>query len=146
MINNSQEYPYFFEGAEKRLEIDFIETANSNKKGMRAVTRLQWETLLETVQCVILSSNSSDNCDSFVLSESSLFVYPTKVLIKTCGNTTLLACIPLLIRYSQQLSLLVDYVTYSHKSFVMPDLQHSPYRSFTTEVCNVRTQKKIMFF
>ena len=125
---------YFFEGAEKRLEIDFVETANSSKRGMLDITRPQWEELLSTVNCLILSSTTSEDCVSYVLSESSLFVYPYKVLIKTCGNTTLLECLDLLIRYSQQVSLAVDFVTYSHKSFLLPEKQPSDYKSFESEI------------
>mmetsp|Transcript_125939 Transcript_125939/g.188020 ORF Transcript_125939/g.188020 Transcript_125939/m.188020 type:complete len:336 (-) Transcript_125939:40-1047(-) len=128
---------YFFEGAEKRLEIDFLETANSSKLGMLDVTRTEWERLLASVNCLILSSSISEDCHSYVLSESSLFVYPFKILIKTCGNTTLLECLPLLIKYSDQLSLVVDFVTYSHKSFTEPDLQLRPYRTFETEIAEL---------
>ena len=130
---------YFFEGAEKRLEIDFLETANSYKKGMLAVSRAQWEILLASVNCLILSSTICEDCHSFVLSESSLFVFPLKVLIKTCGNTTLLECLDLLLKYSLEANLKVDYVTYSHRSFVRPHLQQRAYRSFESEVSYVQT-------
>lgn len=125
---------YFFEGAEKRLEIDFIETANSSKKGMLAISRSQWEILLDTVNCQILSSETSEDCVSYVLSESSLFVYPYKILIKTCGETTLLDCLPILKKYTTQVSLRIDFVTYSHKSFTAPHLQKKIYKSFDSEI------------
>lgn len=125
---------YFFEGAEKRLEIDFIETANSSKKGMLDISREQWEILLATVNCQILSCTTSEDLVSYVLSESSLFVYPYKILIKTCGETTLLECLPLLIKYCKQVSLQIDFVTYSHKSFTAPHLQKQTYRNFDSEI------------
>jgi len=125
---------YFFEGAEKRLEIDFIPTRNANKRGMLQITRTQWDSLLCEVNCLINHETITDSCHSYVLSESSLFVYPFKILIKTCGRTTLLDCLDLLLRYSQMISLKVDFVTYSHRAFSRPAAQTSTYSSFDNEI------------
>ena len=126
---------HFFEGAEKRLEVDFLETANNDKRGLLNIPRKKWEEFLATVNCLIVSETHTDSFHSYVLSESSLFVYPFKIMIKTCGNTTLLGCLDLLIQYSQEVYLRVDFVTYSHKSFVNPELQDPTYRTFDSEVC-----------
>jgi len=125
---------HFFEGAEKRLEVDFLETANNDKRGLLNIPRKKWEEFLATVNCLIVSESHTDSFHSYVLSESSLFVYPFKIMIKTCGVTTLLECLDLLIQYSQEVYLRVDFVTYSHKSFVNPHLQHPTYQTFDTEI------------
>ncbi len=85
-----------FEGPEKVLEIDFAPGLGP-ARGLREITRPQWDKILTEARCTILNSLSNEKLDSYVLSESSLFVYPLKMMLKTCGTTTLLRAIgPLL--------------------------------------------------
>jgi S-adenosylmethionine decarboxylase len=85
-----------FEGPEKVLEIDFA-PGHGPARGLREITRAQWDVILTEARCTILNSLSNDKLDSYVLSESSLFVYPLKMMLKTCGTTTLLRAVgPLL--------------------------------------------------
>jgi len=79
-------------------------------------------------KCNILHHTANEHFDSFVLSESSLFVYPTKVMIKTCGTTTLLNAIPKILEYAQEFELTVRLVMYSRKNFLFPQEQKFPYR------------------
>ncbi len=85
-----------FEGPEKVLEIDFT-PGQGPARGLREITRAQWDAILTDARCTILSTMSNDKIDSYVLSESSLFVYPLKMMLKTCGTTTLLMCLPRLL-------------------------------------------------
>jgi hypothetical protein len=85
-----------FEGPEKVLEIDFTPGLGP-ARGLREITRAQWDVILTEARCTILNSLGNERLDSYVLSESSLFVYPLKMMLKTCGTTTLLRAIgPLL--------------------------------------------------
>lgn len=122
-----------FEGPEKRLEIDFKPNPQ-NPKGLRTFTSKQWQTLLDLAKCTIISSKSNEYFDSYVLSESSLFVYPYKVMLKTCGTTTLLKCIPKLLEYAKICDLTVEFVMFSRKNFLFPNEQSYPHNHWSSEV------------
>jgi len=126
--------PCGFEGPEKRLEVDFKLLNPSRTLGLRSINREQWQELLEYAKCQILSMKSNDSFDCYVLSESSLFVYPTKIMLKTCGTTTLLRCIPKLLEYSDSCELAVEFVMFSRKNFIFPDQQIYPHNNWKVEV------------
>jgi len=90
--------------------------------------------MLKFAKCTIISTTSNDHFDSFVLSESSLFVYPYKVMLKTCGTTTLLKVIPKLLEYATSLDLEVELVMYSRKNFLFPSLQVFPHTDWRLEL------------
>jgi S-adenosylmethionine decarboxylase len=76
----------FFEGAEKRIEI----VADELTSDLRHLGDLFWQTVLAKAGASILSKISNDYCDAYVLSESSLFVWQDRILLITCGNTSLI--------------------------------------------------------
>jgi S-adenosylmethionine decarboxylase len=122
-----------FEGPEKRLEIDFKKNLD-RPNGLRAFDKDQWQEMLNFSACTIISQTSNDYFDSYVLSESSLFVYPYKLMIKTCGTTTLLKIIPKLLEYAATCQLQVELVMYSRKNFLFPDLQQFPHTDWRVEL------------
>lgn len=129
--------PIGFEGFEKRLEITFSPPpifADPSGLGLRRLTRTQLDSILEPARCSIVAQLSSAELDSYVLSESSLFVYPLKIILKTCGTTKLLSSIKPILQLAESLSLSVDSVKYSRGSFIFPHAQPAPYRNFADEV------------
>ncbi|GMH01838.1 hypothetical protein Nepgr_003677 [Nepenthes gracilis] len=126
-----------FEGYEKRLEISFFEPgifADPDGKGLRSLSKAQLDEILGPAECTIVDSISNDSVDSYVLSESSLFVYPYKIIIKTCGTTKLLLAIPPILKLASTLFLSVKFVRYTRGSFTFPGAQPYPHRNFSEEV------------
>lgn len=138
MSNHISEIQLGFEGPEKKLEIDFTFISNpqtkEQKQGLRNVPQDVWSEMLKHAHCEIVGTTSNEFFDSFVLSESSLFVYPTKIMIKTCGTTTLLYILDSLLDIAEKQGLQKSFVCYSRKNFNFPQVQKSPHRGFDEEV------------
>ncbi|CAE7575685.1 amd1 [Symbiodinium microadriaticum] len=122
-----------FEGPEKTMEVCFMPGVGS-PGGLRDLTRGQLDLLCEEAKCTILSKISSSYIDAYVLSESSLFVYKYRYIMKTCGTTTLLRCLDTLIRYAEELGMSLWWVGYSRKNLNNPSAQHWPHSNFEDEV------------
>jgi S-adenosylmethionine decarboxylase len=126
-----------FEGYEKRLEITFAGApvfVDPTGMGLRALNRAQIDSILDLAKCTIVSQLSNEEFDSYVLSESSLFVYPYKIVIKTCGTTKLLLSVPRILELAAELKLPILSAKYSRGTFIFPDAQPSPHRNFSEEV------------
>lgn len=127
----------FYEGTEKLLEVWFTRSDNrSDQCDLRRIPRSAWESLLKFARCEILSMRRTDHVDGYVLSESSMFVYKDRVILKTCGQTTLLNCIePLLYLAKERAGFdeILD-VFYSRKNFMRPELQDKVHSSFDNEI------------
>ena len=109
-----------------------------------------WKDMLDLVNCKVLSVVESEHVDAYLLSESSMFVFPHKLILKTCGTTTLLCGLPRILEvaaleagfpHSVANSIAgtgtaaIPYrVFYSRKNFLFPDRQRGPHRSWRDEV------------
>ncbi|KAL7784291.1 S-adenosylmethionine decarboxylase [Trichoderma ceciliae] len=146
---------YAFEGPEKLLEVWFTPSASAlptsaRPAGLKAVSAETWEGMLDMVNCKILSVLESETVDAYLLSESSMFVFPHKLILKTCGTTTLLLGLQRLLHIAAEhagfpfdnatsvkeiKAIATPYrVFYSRKNFLFPDKQHGPHRSWKQEV------------
>ena len=106
--------------------------------------------MLDLVNCKVLSIIDSDDVDAYLLSESSMFVFPHKLILKTCGTTTLLCGLPRILEIAalhggftqvtappgQGIGVAAPpyRVFYSRKNFLFPDRQRGPHRSWGDEV------------
>ena len=144
-----------FEGPEKLLEVWFSASpaslpAATSPSGLMMVPSDTWKEMLELVNCKVLSVIESENVDAYLLSESSMFVFPHKLILKTCGTTTLLSGLPKILEIAAltagfphsigntflgTATAAVPYrVFYSRKNFQFPDRQRGPHRSWRDEV------------
>eukprot|EP01127_Copromyxa_protea_P006580 TRINITY_DN1655_c0_g1_i1.p1 TRINITY_DN1655_c0_g1~~TRINITY_DN1655_c0_g1_i1.p1 ORF type:complete len:363 (-),score=26.76 TRINITY_DN1655_c0_g1_i1:108-1196(-) len=122
-----------FEGPEKKVDIEFF-CDPSLPKGLRLVPKARWESMLSLINCTILSPLHNELCDAFLLSESSLFVYSHKVIIKTCGQITLLRCVEELLKLGSEFcGASVAYINFSRRNFFFPDEQFRPHTSWDEE-------------
>ncbi|GMH28457.1 hypothetical protein Nepgr_030300 [Nepenthes gracilis] len=130
-----------FEGFEKRLELHFSGDDPIRNIGM-GLRLLEFESLdkvLHAVQCTVVSAVGNHYFDAYVLSESSLFVYPTKIIIKTCGTTQLLKSIRPLLSYANRMGFYPDGCKYTRGSFIFPHSQPFPHTSFKEEVLYIES-------
>ncbi|KAK8623839.1 hypothetical protein V6N13_065202 [Hibiscus sabdariffa] len=125
-----------FEGFEKRLELHFFGDDNDPTvtMGLRLIDFDSLNQVLRVVQCAVVSAVGNHFFDAYVLSESSMFVYPTKIIIKTCGTTQLLRSIRPLIHLASDLGLTLCGCRYTRGSFIFPKSQPFPYINFRQEV------------
>ena len=132
----------FFEGPEKTLEVVF-HPGFGIERGLKALTREQLDTLCELAKCSILSQISSKEVDAYILSESSLFIYEYKFIMKTCGTTTLLHCLQTLLEYTDALEMVLVSLNYFRKNLNQPDSQIHPHHSFESEIEYINTHAQL---
>jgi len=71
----------------------------------------------------------------FICSESTLVVLPRRVVIKTCGSTTLLRAVPKVLEIAKSCGFeSVESVFYTRKNFLEPERQLFPHNNFENEV------------
>jgi S-adenosylmethionine decarboxylase len=75
----------FFEGTEKKVEL----LVDPSVPSLRRRGDRYWERICVCAGAQVLSKISSDGCDAYLLSESSLFVFDHKMIMITCGRTKL---------------------------------------------------------
>ena len=97
------------------------------------MSRQQLDGFLEVAQCCIVASTPGEVFDAYVLSESSLFVYADKLVIKTCGTTALLKALPTALELAAGVGAPLVRARYSRACFKYPAVQPAPHRSWGEE-------------
>lgn len=112
-----------FEGPEKKLEIILARPApelRSNADG-------RWDAVVHASGAEIVSRISSPCMDAYLLSESSLFVWNDRVLMITCGRTTLVKAVPQLAETIGRDR--IAFFFYERKNLMYPQLQASDFEA-----------------
>jgi len=103
-----------FEGPEKKLEIILF----SAQGGLRENRQDRWRAVAAASGAEIISHISSSSLDAYLLSESSLFVWPDRILMITCGQTVLLRALPKILSIVGRQN--VAMVFYERKNLMFP--------------------------
>lgn len=106
-----------FEGPEKKLEI----ILSDPQTGLRDNTDGHWARVVRASGAEILKHKYSENLNSYLLSESSLFVSDDHITMITCGRTTPVKALPVILQYIDTGN--VAYVIYRRKNLNFPDEQ-----------------------
>lgn len=132
-----------FEGPEKTLEIVFCKNVGTSPDGLRSFDRKKLDKICSEAKCTILSRISNNYLDAYVLSESSLFVYKNKIIMKTCGTTTLLRCISSILQYADEISMELTWLGYSRKNLFFPQAQLWPHCNFNDEMQYISNHEQL---
>ena len=110
-----------FEGSEKKVEVIF----SPMREPLRNLSDSFWKKLCDKAQARIVSRFSNSFCDSYILSESSLFVWDHRLLMLTCGRSSLVKTILALLKSFKESD--IDLLFYQRKNEFFPYTQNSSF-------------------
>lgn len=110
-----------FEGSEKKVEVIF----SPMREPLRNLSDSFWKKLCDKAQARIVSRFSNSFCDSYILSESSLFVWDHRLLMLTCGDTPLVNTILTLLKNFKKSD--IELLFYQRKNEFFPYSQKSSF-------------------
>lgn len=117
----TQDPPPKFEGPEKKLEIILF----SPNPHLRSNNDGKWDSVVKASRAEIISTISTEYLDAYLLSESSLFVWEDRILMITCGRTTLVDAAPEILKIIDRSR--IEFAFYERKSFMFPQEQPSDF-------------------
>ena len=112
-----------FEGPEKKLAVGLT----SPVPGFRSLATQRWRKVVAASGAEILSRIGNRFMDAYLLSESSLFVWSDRLLLITCGQTSPLDALPVLL--DEIPANLIGNVSYVRKNFLFPKRQQSDFEA-----------------
>lgn len=102
--------------------------------GLRDNSDGRWDRVVEASRSRVLSVMKTSLLDAYLLSESSLFVWDDRVLMITCGRTTLIRALPVILSFVREAD--VAHLFYERKNLMYPKDQPS---DFEREVSYLET-------
>lgn len=150
------EFPELFEGPEKTLMLCF-KPRHIAARSLRLIPEEAWSKVLEHAKCLILSAveshpvelhstkrhgkaMSTKGVTGYLLSESSLFVSDTSLVLKTCGTTTPLEALEPLLDLAvptwrqRSPETYLKYASFMRLGYMRPEDQLEPHKSWEQEV------------
>jgi S-adenosylmethionine decarboxylase len=116
-----------FESVEKKL---FLRVSRSTPCLLNNLAQSVIDEYLLLCGCSILKVSKTNECHSFILSESSLFIWKDCLYLKTCGKSNPLLGLNFLLRHMQ-----IEWLRYEHGNYADPSDQ----LTFTQELEIIRS-------
>ncbi len=110
-----------FEGPEKKLEIILKE----RRPEIRTNADGHWTGVVKACGAEIVRQKHTAEIDAYLLSESSLFVWDDRVLMITCGTTSLVKAVPGILDIVSKEN--IAFFFYERKNLMYPHLQNSDF-------------------
>lgn len=121
-----------FEGTEKKFELILTPESDS----LRTHFSIEyWKKIVNLSKASILSSISNNQCDAYLLSESSLFIFDHKVIMITCGRTLLIDALLQILKDVPEH--FIHSLFYERKNENFPHLQPTQFREDIEELQKV---------
>ncbi|GET90923.1 S-adenosylmethionine decarboxylase proenzyme [Leishmania tarentolae] len=138
MKEYNPEQGFSFEGPEKRLEVILRCTPETHVDGLRSLDDSVWSDVVGSLNAQIVSRESNEYINSYVLTESSLFVTKDRIILITCGTTTLLNSIPNILEAISAVRGELEWVSFMHKNYSFPWMQKGPHTSLADEFTTLK--------
>ncbi len=127
-----------FEGSEKKIEVIVNESIN-----LRKIGNAFWKNMVAKCEATILSNISNEECDAYLLSESSLFVWKHKFLMITCGRTVLVNSV---LRFLEEFDKsVIDALFFQRKNEYYERLQPSSFKDDINKIGKLISGKALRF-
>jgi S-adenosylmethionine decarboxylase len=127
-----------FEGPEKKLEI----ILSVPQTGLRDNTDGRWDRVVRASGAEIVKRKYGKKLDGYLLSESSLFVWDDRILIITCGRTTPVMALPVVLDYIAKDR--IACLFYERKNMNFPDDQPTGFEDDQIYLSNYFPGKSMM--
>ncbi len=110
----------FFEGSEKKFEI-VVKIGLPSLRSLKS----EWQRVVLASGAQVLSVVSNSDCDAYLLSESSLFVFDQRVIMITCGQTALIRAVQTVFTFVRRQD--VELFIYERKNEHLPENQSTDF-------------------
>jgi len=126
-----------FEGSEKKFEI----ILNPQSKSLRKYSF--YPALLKRAKTKIVDHFSNSYCDAYILSESSLFVWDYRLILITCGRTTLSSAVLYLTKHLDKEN--IQALFFQRKNELFPLNQKTDFEYDVVQLRKIFTGKALRF-